>query len=358
MPDPLDPQKFHIMSSKTKKALFIGFLFVVFIVIPFISFFYYKFAVTRPSQTDKEITFEITSGEAVPQIASNLSKLQAINSEFLFSLYVLLNKYDRNIQAGTYVIPAGTSIEQLAELIQHGVSDKKVTFIEGWRVEEYARAATKVYPKIDYTDFVRKAAPFEGYLFPDTYLFNDEITEEGLIEHLRSNFDMRTKDILREDKLSRTGLTKEQVIILASIVEREVNREEDRPLVAGILLKRLREGMRIDADATTQYAVATNYLCGNVQNGICAPSLEDIFKFNWWPKDLTVTDLDSDSPFNTRKVAGLPPRPISNPSWSAIDSVVNYQESDYYYYLTDKYGIAHYAKTLKEHEANIAIYLQ
>jgi UPF0755 protein len=360
MLEPLDPQKYHIMSDKTKKNLLIVSLVFVFVVLPVLFTQYYKLAINRPSQLDREITFEIKNGEGITEVAENLYRDGAVNSEFLFSLYVFLNKQDRNIQAGVYTIRAGTPIAELAQLFQHGQNDMRITFIEGWRVEEFARAAAKQFDKIDYTEFVRKAAQYEGYLFPDTYYFVPDTREDDMIERLTQTFDEKTKDLLSPANVARTGLTKEQIVTVASIVEREVDKEEDRRVVAGILINRYKNNEILGADATTQYIVAQNYLCGDERTAldVCTTSLEAIEEFNWWPKSLTVADLNLDNPFNTRKVLGIPPHPISSPGLSAISAVVNYQDTEYSYYLTDKYGNTHYAKTLDEHNANIAEFLQ
>jgi UPF0755 protein len=360
MPEPLDPQKYHILSDSNKKKLTaLGFVFIL-ILLPIFGYFYYNTAVHRPSQLDKELIFEIKRGDSVLDIARNLYQQSAVNSEFLFSLYVFLNRNDSNVQAGIYTIKAGTPIIELIKQFQHGVNDQKITFIEGWRVEEFARLANKSFAKIDYSSFVQKAGSYEGYLFPDTYYFDKEIQEDQMIELLRATFDDKTKKILTDENLKRSGLTKEQAVILASIVEREVNNDLDRPIVAGILLKRFQENMRIDADATTQYAVAPLYLCGknSLNYAICAAPLEEIAQFSWWPKTLSQADLDYDSPFNTRKNLGLPPKPISNPGLSAIDAIINSKDDGYLYYLTDEYGKTHYAKTLEEHQANIIEFLQ
>lgn len=360
MTEPLDPQKYHIMSESTKKKLIILSVLFTIIVLPIFIYFYYNLAINRPSQLDTEISFEIKRGEGVAEIAQNLRQKNAVNSEFLFSLYVFLNKLDTNIQAGEYALKAGTPLIALVEQFQHGVNEAKITFIEGWRVEEFARAANRQFEKIDYTEFVKKAAPYEGYLFPDTYYFDKDVREDDMVARLRENFEEKTKNILQPEILKRSGLTKEQVVILASIIEREVSGDEDRLIVAGILLSRFKVGMSLGADATIQYAVAPSILCGKdaTTSGICATPLEEIDDFNWWPKNLTQENLDFESPFNTRKVAGLPPQPISNPSLSAINAAVNFKETNYVYYLTDKLGVTHYAETLDEHNTNIVKYLQ
>ncbi len=359
MSEALDPNRYHIVGPITKKKFIIAGLLVVFILLPAFLVYYYNLAIHRPSQMDKEITFEIKSGESTPEIATNLMQKNAINSEFLFSLYVFINKLDRNIQAGAYTIPVGTSLVDLVEAFQHGTKDVKLTFIEGWRMEQYGLLAAGKLGKVGYNDFVNKASEFEGYLFPDTYYFNEETQEDALINKLRETFDTKTKDLFTSDKLQKSGLTREQVVILASIVEREANKEEDRPIVAGVLIARFKQGLRLDADATTQYAVVPMYLCTiSPPNSFCAPALEELTGFNWWQKNLSQADLEFDSKYNTRKYEGLPPRPISNPSLSAIKAVIDYRESDYLYYLTDKAGVTHYAKTLEEHDTNVAKFLQ
>ena len=131
------------------------------------------------------------------------------------------------------------------------------------------------------------------------------------------------------------------MIVLASIVERESKNTDERPIIAGILLKRLEEGIPLAVDATIQYAL------GYQSN-----------EKTWWKKDLTVQDLEVEGPFNTRRVVGLPPAPIANPGISAIKAVASPKQSSYYYYIHDKDGEAHFAKTIEEHNANVGKYLR
>ncbi len=357
MPDPLDPEKFHILTNAKRRLLMILLCIVVVFILPAGGYFYYNFALSRPSQLDKSLNFEIKKGSSVTTISTDLFKNGAINSDFLFNVYVVSNGFDKNIQAGLYNIQPGTSIKDLVQLFQHGVTDKRITFLEGWRVEEYAREASRVFPNIDFDDFVTKAKPYEGMLFPDTYYFREDVEEDEIVQSLRSTFDDKTKTILSPDAISKTGMTKQQILTFASIVEREVSKPEDRPVVAGILIKRWREGMKIDADATTQYAVADSKLCGGTAVSTCAVKAEDIYKFNWWDQNLNQQDLECDSQYNTRKYVGLPPAPISSAGLSAIDAVINNVQTNYYFYLTDKQGITRYATTIDQHNQNVAKYL-
>jgi len=158
-----------------------------------------------------------------------------------------------------------------------------------------------------------------------------------------------------------------------SIVEREAAEHEDRRIIAGILIMRLREGMALEADATTQYAVALNKHCvpEECRNeeaicdldpsvAVCETGLEKKYldDVEWWPKKLTKYDLDYNSPYNTRSTVGLPPAPISSISVSALESVIDYVPSDYYFYLTDSEGITHYARDLEGHIQNTNTYLR
>jgi len=355
MVEELDPTKYHIMTPKKKRILIASLLFVFLFLLPCTLYAYYKIAVWRPSQTDKEITLQIGSGESVSEIAGALYDKGAINSEFLFVFYIFSHGLQSNIQAGTYVIKAGTPLVGIISQLQHGTNDVTVTFLEGWRVEEFARLASKKLSNIDYRKFADSAAPYEGYLFPDTYFINSEIQEADLVALLRKTFDEKTASILTDENLKKAELTKEQAVIFTSLVEREVSVAADKPIVAGILLKRWKEGMKLDVDATVQYAVAQKRLCGS--QGYCIPTLEEYMDLNWWPKDLSQEELDFDSLYNTRVKAGLPPSPISSVSLASLDAVINSQATPYYFYLTDNAGVTHYAKTLAEHNANIVTFL-
>jgi UPF0755 protein len=162
---------------------------------------------------------------------------------------------------------------------------------------------------------------------------------------------------LTPENLDKVGLSADQAIILASIVEREAAKDGDRPVVAAILVKRFKEGMKLDADATVQYAVATNTFSNCLIRSSAPCSPEEINDFTWWPASLTQADLDFDSPYNTRKYAVLPPTPICNPGLAALSVVATAQPTDYLFYLTDKTGVTHFAKTIEQHNANVAAYL-
>jgi UPF0755 protein len=154
------------------------------------------------------------------------------------------------------------------------------------------------------------------------------------------NFNKKVTPQMREDA-KKTGLTFAQTITLASIVEREGKTDSDRPMIAGILLNRIKLGMPLQVDATLQYTLGYQP-----------------FAKTWWKKELSVDDKKINSPYNTYANVGLPPAPIANPGMASINAAMYPTSSDYLYYLHDKTGTAHYAKTIEEHNANIQKYLQ
>ena len=184
----------------------------------------------------------------------------------------------------------------------------------------------------DDEESIALAADKEGYLFPDTYFFSPSVTAQGVIRILRDTFDEKTMP-LREE-IERTGRDFEDVLIMASIVEREARITEARRIIAGILWKRLDEDLLLQVDVT--FAII---------NG----------KTSF---DLTLEDLNIDSPFNTYKYRGLPPTPITNPGLAAIRATITPLETSYYYFLADKEGVTHYSETFEEHKQNKIRYLQ
>lgn len=212
--------------------------------------------------------------------------------------------------------------------------EKKVTLIEGWRVEEMAAKLNKDLG-IKNEDFLKIAK--EGYMFPDTYFFDEDASASAVAQKLRATFDLKYDDALQA-KIKKVGLTPQQGVILASIVEREARSDEVRTMVASILLKRFKINMGLNVDASIQYILGYQ------------PSEK-----SWWKRHLTHEDLRTPSPYNTYIHAGLPPTPICNPSLSSLEAVSNANsKTPYLYYYHDSKGVSHYGKTLDEHNQNVA----
>jgi UPF0755 protein len=184
----------------------------------------------------------------------------------------------------------------------------------------------------------------EGFLFPDTYLFPKTASAELVVNKMKQTFNKKLSNKIKSD-IKGSNYTLSQMVTLASIVERETVTDEERPIVAGILFKRLEAGWPLQADAAVQYAKA---------NAKCQKAKVEC---KWWPK-LTRQDLEIDSLYNTYKYRGLPPGPIANPGLSSIKAVVYPKESPYWFYLHEGDGSIHFASNLEEHNNNIEKYLK
>jgi UPF0755 protein len=212
----------------------------------------------------------------------------------------------------------------------------KITLLEGWRVEEMANKLSAELG-VKSPEFLKLAK--EGYMFPDTYFIEADASASAVVAKMEDNFADKYDGAI-QNKIKKMGLTPDEGIILASIVEREARSDSARQMVASILLKRLNIGMGLNSDATIQYALGFQ------------PSEK-----SWWKSHLTKADLQINSPYNTYIHQGLPPAPISNPSLSAIKAVASADpNTPYLYYYHDSQGVPHYAKNLEEHNLNIANY--
>lgn len=287
----------------------------------------------------KQVAFIVDPGETVSDVASDLEEEGLIRSAWYFKM----NAKEAGltgINAGDFIISPAMNSSEIIEAFKGGSADIRVTLIEGWRVEQIAKTLNGEM-KISEEEFLQKAKQEEGYLFPDTYFFHPDATIDTIIQILRTNFDRKYSAELQQ-KIKDNGLTPEQGVILASIVEREGRSKEVRTKIAGILLKRFKMGMKLDADATVQYAKDSQKLkSGNLQ------------KF-WQP--VLVSDYQGVvSPYNTYTNNGLPPGPIANPSLMSLQAVADADpDTPYLYYYHDLQGNSYYAKTLEEHNANVA----
>lgn len=323
----------------------------IFVLLCGFVYLYYQSAVNRKNFDGQgQAEFVITSGQRVYEIADNLKSARLINSASAFKMYVRLNDLGSKLQAGYYHIPRDLSLKELVYTLQHGKFDLKLTFPEGWRREEIAYYAAKQLGKDSfYKEFLKETENLEGYLFPETYIVPRDITAKELARVMNETFEKKYSDAARSLG-EKEGLTKKELVSLASIVEREARKDEDRPIIAGIFLKRLRADWPLEADATVQYAQASRQLT--------TVSFEKLENFSFWPKEITIDALKADSPFNTRLHKGLPPSAIANPGFASIEAVFKSVETPYWYYLSGNDGVTRYAATLAEHNRNIDQYLR
>jgi UPF0755 protein len=312
----------------------------------------YYLATPVDKESSARISLSIESGDTGRVIAEKLSELGLINSEWVFYKYIKEENISPQIEAGKFVLKKSYTIPEIAQYLTSAKKDEVVVTIrEGLslqQVDDYL-AKNNILPAGSFLECARKCTPenhysfldskpgdqsLEGYLFPDTYFVDPEtVTPQNLIARLLRNFENKMDSSLRSE-LAKTGRSIHQIVTMASLIEKESRHPEEKPIIAGILWKRLEEGIILGVDATVRYAV------------------------NKWTGPLTIDDLQINSPYNTRKKGGLPPGPISNFSEESLRAAISPVASEYYYYLHGNDGAIHYGKTNEEHVENKRKYLQ
>lgn len=284
-------------------------------------------------------TIIVKKGDTTNTIANTLYVEKLIRNRVVFFFVVKQLGIEKNMQAGDFSLSPSMNTFDIATALTKGSIDVWVTIPEGLRKEEISEILAKDLPNFSTADFLSKAE--EGYLFPDTYLLPKDANADKVIEILAKTFNEKYSAELQA-KAKKLGLTTKEVIVLASLVEREAQRAEDRQPMASVLLRRLNEPMRLQIDASVQYAIGY-----------------DREEQTWWKKGLTVEDLQTDSPYNTYTRDGLPLGPICNPGIAAIEAVLNADpNTPYVYYVNDVDGKLHFSRTLEEHEANVRAYVR
>lgn len=277
----------------------------------------------------------INKGDSVRQVSKVFERDNIIKSNSIFQFFIVAIGGDKGIVAGDYSFDKPEPVYAIARRVVQGdlrLEANKITLPEGITIKEMAGIFSKQIPNFDRQDFISNSTNKEGYLFPDTYFFYPTAKTDNVLELLQNNFDAKIKPFLPE--IARSGHSLNDIVTMASIIEGESAKGQERPIVAGILWKRISKNMPLQVDATFKYIL------------------------NKKSSDLTLTDLKIDSPYNTYIHRGLPPGPISNPGISAIQAALNPVASPYYYYLHDDKGQIHYATNFEEHKANKKKYLQ
>lgn len=307
-------------------------VFVLLIVIIIFGFIWWNRGISAVNKSDtSEKMFVVEKGAGVRAIANKLKKDGLINDPIVFFLYIKKNGADKNIQAGDYKLSASMDLKKIVYTLSHGTVDVWITIPEGMRAEQIADILKSEIPSYD-ESWRKSLIAEEGYLFPDTYLIPKDADVNTVISIFRNNFSKKIKDAGLEDNPNL-----ENIIIIASLIEREAITNEEKPLISSVIANRLRQGMALDIDATLQYAKGK-------MGG------------KWWAVP-QASDRQTDSLYNTYKYPGLPPGPISNPGIEALKAAANPATSNYFFYIHDLKGKVHFAKTIEQHQANINKYL-
>lgn len=325
-----------------KRVMFFGILGIL------TGMFLYVFTTPNHYKQIPPVEFFINKGATLSTVVDDLYKHEIIKSKLAFKVAAYLSDAENGIKAGRYEIPNGLSYFALVDLIIKGQPEEAtlVTIQEGiWQHNLAKLFATEM--NINENEFNRlskdrkfirslglNVANLEGYLLPDTYYFNNSSTAEDIIRKLYRETQKFFNDSLRQ-KMKEKGMSLNEVLTLASIVDGETNIESEFRTIAGVYLNRLQKGMRLQADPTVQYLIRHK---------------------RKRPNKVYYKDLEIKSPYNTYRNKGLPPSPINNPGKLAILSVLNPEKHNYYYFCATGNGGHKFAKTLSEHNRNVAEY--
>ncbi len=320
----------------------------------------YQDLLDKPASADRsEVNFTVEEGELPVDVTARLEKEGLIENADAFLLLLKCRHAAQYIQAGDHMMRRNMTMDEVILSLQRGTTrGVAITIRPGWRAEQIADyLATMNLPQFDKADFLdlvqegganfaflqdrpRGASPgLEGYLFPETYQVLQGITAPQLINRLLAEFDQRVTPDMRAQATNQ-GLTLQEAITLASIVERETVKPEEAPLIASVYLNRIRAKTYLNADPTVQYAIGF------------VPETKQ-----WWKTPVTLEEYQKViSPYNTYLNPGLPPGPIAEPSMNSILAVLNPAQTDFFYFLATGDGGHVFARTLEEQNANLGKY--
>ncbi len=285
-----------------------------------------------PSNFPNNATVVIEKGESIKSVSNDLKDKNIIRSRTIFNLYIQLSKKS-TIAAGEYLFIDPENLFSVANRIKssdYGLPTLTVTIIEGMTNVEVADELSKKITSIKKDEFIDKTKSLEGFLFPDTYKFSSNTTTDEAIAALKKNFDRKILSI--DEKIKSSKYSLEQIVIMASIVEKE-STADGRQEVANILWKRFEMDMALQVDAPFVYAIGKG------------------------TADLTINDLKKDGVYNTYTRTGLTPTAIGNPGLDSIIAAANPMQTSNLYFLTGRDGKMYYARSFDGHRQNRALYL-
>lgn len=288
-----------------------------------------------------DVTIDIPDGATTADIAELLLAEGVIEDESDFLKQAEAAGIDEQLQAGSFRFERGEPVASILQKLKEGVRDPDavMTIPEGFSIYDIADlvAERTEYTREDYLASIAvngRALPLEGsdgaldmegYLFPSTYNIEADFDVDAFVDDQLETFREETSELAWE-RAADLGMTEYEVLIVASMVEREARVDEERPLVAAVIYNRIREGMKLEIDATVQYALG------------------------YWKEELTAEDLAVDSRFNTRLYGGLPPGPICNPGVESIRAALEPAAVDYIYYVAtgDEEGTHFFTESYEE----------
>jgi len=324
---------------KSRKLLYISIFLILILLTLVVSYFtVLNYIKTTPSVVEDTVV-EIPKGSGLSSISEKLMHSGVIANDKLFILYVMKEGWQDELKAGEYKFEKGSTMADVANKIVRGdVELDQVTIPEGLTVKEIARLL-KEKGVVGEADFIEEtqnkvlikkllgpdATSFEGYLFPETYSYSRSLTPKELIVLMVERFKAVYEPL--SDQRKRVNLTDNEILTLASIIEKETGAAFERPVISAVFQNRLRIGMKLDSDPTVIYGMGENY-SGNLRR----------------------RDLKEYTEYNTYVIKGLPPGPIANPGKDSITAVFDPADVKYLYFVSKGDGTHYFSNSFREHQ--------
>ncbi|MBF0528046.1 MAG: endolytic transglycosylase MltG [Deltaproteobacteria bacterium] len=321
----------------------LGIFVVLGLIAGFVALLEYRSYLMPVSVEARKLVVEIPQGANVRQIGHLLEEAGAIRSADAFYYYVALRRVGPKLKAGEQIVDTSMNTPEIIDsLIKGNFKLYSLTIPEGRNMAQIAILAAKtgLADEREFLEFCRNREfiaslgldeiTLEGYLFPETYNFTKSNTAKDIIKTMTDRFKQVWDRYKNQANIQ--GLTRHQVITLASIIEKETAEGSERPMVARVFINRLKKGMRLETDPTVIYGIKD------------------------FTGPLTKKDLQTPTPYNTYVITGLPPGPISNPSEDSIRAVLEPAIGDYIYFVSKNDGTHHFSKTLAEHNKAVDQY--
>ncbi len=336
-----------------KKIITISFAIFFFLAISISAFFYYGFYFSKDNLSEEKF-FIINTGDGLSTIGKNLEKEGIIKKDYFFLIYGVITEKGKSLKPGNYVLRSNMSISEIMDKLSQG-DGEKITIIEGWNLrdialflekngygtkEEFYEIAGKppfykdgivksqesrdVSFDFEFLEDLPLDLPLEGYIFPDTYFISQGTPMDDIVYSFLSNFDRKINEEIRKE-IEKNEMSFFEIITIASLIEKEVIDYNEKKIVSGIIQKRMKEGMRLQLDATITYLTGRRSV------------------------SIPLKETRIDSPYNTYVYSGLPKGPICNPGIESIKAALRPKKSDYFYYLSKPNGETVFSETHKEH---------
>jgi UPF0755 protein len=331
------------MANMTRTRIVLISVGLFFLVVVFLSLGFGLFLMSPADKGGSDRVFLVKERSSLKEVAADLEKAGLITNKTLFVLWTRVKGYGKDIRAGEYSLSPAMAPVQLLEILRRGlVLLHPVTIPEGFTAEQIADvlAAKGLADKKGFLEITQDKAllqqygipgpSVEGYLFPDTYHFSRGMPAAAILDTMVKRFKQVVTPLMQ--KSQGAGMGFEDVVILASIVEKETGRPEERSLIASVFLNRLRLGMRLESDPTVIYGMEN------------------------FDGDLKKKDLKEKTPYNTYIIHGLTPGPIANPGLDSIKAVMDPARTDYLYFVSKNDGSHQFSKTLAEHNRAVELY--